>query len=147
MPVPQKPKRQFVANGWWLELPGLVSPQFETLSGLSKTTGTVTIVDAGTNIRYKFSSQIIDYGEITLTRTFDGSSDDVAFDALVDSSIELGLKHSGVLIKREFRLPVFSIGFDGIRFKERRMPDLNIDTEDKFTATYTADVDVWTMIR
>lgn len=146
MPVPQKPKRQFVANGWWLELPGLVSPHFETIGGIEKSTGTVTIVDAGTNIRYKFASQIVDYGEITLTRTYDGSSDDVAFEALVDSSIELGLKHSGVLIKREFRLPVFSLGFDGIRFTNKRLPDLATDTEEKFTATYTATVDVWAIV-
>jgi len=73
MGKPKKPTALYVVNGWYIELPGLVSPHFERLSGLSKKTGTVEIVDAGTNIKYKFNGQIIDFGTITLERTMDGS--------------------------------------------------------------------------
>ena len=146
MPQPQKPKALYVTNGWYLELPGLVSPHFETLSGLSKRTGTVEIVDAGTNIRYKFGGQIIDFGAITLTRTLNGSSDDRAMSELVNFSILSGQKFSGALIKKHFGNIVFTIGFEGLRFTEETYPDFNIDAEEKLLMSYSATVDTWIKI-
>lgn len=143
MPNPQKPKAAYVVNGWYLELPGLNSPRFETLSGLSKRTGTVEVVDAGTNIKYKFSSQIIDFGAIGLTRNMDGSSDDIAMDALVELSITSGQKFTGVLIKKHFGTPVFTIAFEGLRFVEDNWPDFSIEGEEKLIKTYQATVDTW----
>jgi hypothetical protein len=143
MGLPQKPKALYVANGWYLELPGLISPHFETFTGLGKRTGTVTIVDAGTNITYKFSSQIKDYGTIGLTRTMNGSSDDNAMDLLVNNSIENGTKYVGTLVKRHFSRIVFAIAFEGLAFTEYNWPDFNISSEDKLTMTYSATVDTW----
>jgi len=146
MGKPQKPRAAFVTNGWYLELPGLVSPRFETFSGLTKKSGTVEVVDAGTNIKYKFSSQIMDFGTINLTRNMDGSADDRALDALVDLSIVSGQKFAGVLVKMHFGVPVFSIGFEGMRFVEDNWPDLNIEAEEKLIRTYVATVDTWIKI-
>ena len=143
MPKPQKPKNVYVVNGWYLELPGLISPKFETLSGLSKKTGTVEVVDAGTNVKYKFSSQIIDFGQIGLTRAMDGSVDDNAMDALVNLCINSGQKFTGTLIKLHFGAPVFTIAFEGLRFSEDNWPDLNIEGEEKLIKTYVATVDTW----
>lgn len=140
---PQKPAASYVVNGWYLELPGLVSPRFETLSGLSMKTGTVEVVDAGTNIKYKFASQILDFSGIGLTRNMDGSADDLAMDAIVALSITAGQKFAGVLIKMHFNNPVFSIAFDGLRFVEDNWPDFNIEGEDKLIKTYQATVDTW----
>ena len=66
-------------NGWVMELPGLASPHFHKLQGVSTKTGHMTIVDGGTNISYNFSDGIAENGAITLVRTRDGSPDDVAF--------------------------------------------------------------------
>lgn len=146
MPRPQKPQALYVSNGWYLEIPGLISPHFETLEGLSKKTGTVDIVDAGTNIKYKFNSQIIDFGEITLTRTLDGSSDDIVFKQLVDSSIDLGIKYVGVLVKMHFGREVYRIAFEGLAFKEYNFPTFDVNAEEKQTISVPATVDVWIQV-
>lgn len=146
MPVPQRPTALFVVNGWYLELPGLVSPHFQTLSGLSKKTGRTEIVDAGTNIKFKFNDQIIDFGEITLARTMDGSSDDPVFRALVDASIHFGIKHAGVLIKRHHGVPVFSIAFDGLKFETYEHPEYDVNSGNQLSIRTLASVDIWTPI-
>lgn len=146
MPLPQKPTALYVTNGWYLELPGLVSPKFETLSGLKKSTGQVEIVDAGTNIKYKFSGQILDFGQITLSRTMDGSTDDIAMQFLVQNAMSSGLKIAGVLVKRHFNNIVFSIAFDGLLFIDETYPDFDINAEEKLMVQYTATVDTWLII-
>jgi len=146
MPKPQKPTNVFVTNGWYMELPGLVSPQFESLSGLSKKTGTVEVVDAGTNVKYKFSSQIVDFGTITLVRPYDGSSDDVLMRALVNASITEGIKYAGVLVKRHFGNEVYRIAFEGLMFTEETYPDFNTGAEEKQNISYVANVDSWILI-
>lgn len=143
MAFPQKPNDLYVVNGWYLELPGLVSPHFETLDGLQKVTGTVDIVDAGTNIKYKFPSQIIDYGDLTLTRTMKGDADDKALQALVNECIENGLKVSGVLVKLHHTKEVFRLAFVGFRFVGMTYPSWDVNGEEKFLVSYTATVDYW----
>lgn len=146
MPYPQKPQGLYVVNGWYLELPGLVSPHFETLEGLSKKTGTVDIVDAGTNIRYKFNGQIIDFGQITLTRTMDGTIDDISMRTLVEASIRQGVKYAGALVKMHFGNEVYRILFDGLGFKEENYPTFDINAEEKQQISYVATVDSWIMV-
>ena len=60
-----KPTTVMMANGWYFDLPGLISPHFQTLEGINRKTGTTEIVDGGTNIKYQFSDQIIEFGQIT----------------------------------------------------------------------------------
>jgi hypothetical protein len=92
---PQKPQDVYVANGWYLNIPvpGIMSDAiFETLEGMQKQSGTVETVDAGTNRKYKFSTQLTDYGEMTLTRSYQGNVTDRALEILVNQMIENGLK-------------------------------------------------------
>lgn len=143
---PKPPTGAVTNNGWYLTLfsnPQLVSPHFNTLSGLSKKTGTIEIVDGGTNIKYKFSSQIIDFGQITLSRPNDASPDDAAWRGIVNAGIRLGVKYTGVLIKEHFSQEVYRIAFSGLGFKEYNYPDFNVSAEDAQMPTVMATVDSW----
>lgn len=143
MARPQKPNAAFVTNGWYFELPGLVSPHFEQISGISKKTGNVQIVDAGSNIKYNFSSQILDFGQISLSRTRDGSSDDRVMAGLVEASIATGAKFAGVMVKLHFGKEVYRIAFTGLKFMEENRPEYNTSSEEKELVQYTATVDTW----
>lgn len=144
MPKPIKPTDQYVVNGWYLELPGLVSPHFETLEGVEKSTGSVDIVDAGTNKRLKFSGQIVDFGEMTLTRTKQGTTDDAVLAALVQSMQSQGVKVNCVAVKMHHGREAFRILFEGFRFAKRSLPGFDVNSESKFVETYTATCDDWT---
>lgn len=146
MGYPQRPTALHVVNGWYLELPGLNSPQFETLEGLSKKTGTVQIVDGGSNIVHKFNDQIIDFGQITLSRTSDGSSDDIALDAMVDLSIRTGVQYVGALVKMHFGVEIYRIMFLGMGFKEINLPSLDINSGEKHRTSYMATIIEWVKI-
>ena len=78
---------------------------------------------------------------MTLTRTMDGSSDDVALRLLADACIETGLKVAGRLIKMHHRKEVFRLAFEGWRFSGYNFPDFDVNSEDKFDMTYNATVD------
>ena len=91
MAKPQKPQDVYVANGWYLNIPvaGINSDGlFETLEGMGKSSGVVEVVDAGTNKKYKFTDQLTDYSEMTLTRPYNGSAADRAMEVLVNTMIE-----------------------------------------------------------
>jgi len=118
-------------------------PHFQTLSGLSKKTGTIDIVDGGTNIKYKFNSQIIDFGQINLSRPNDASPDDAAWRAIVNAGIRLGFLYSGVLIKEHFGQEIYRIAFKGLGFKEYNYPDFNVAAEDAQSPTCMATVNEW----
>ena len=59
-----KPTDYLVTNGWELQLPNIPGVPatsgllFKTLDGLQKMTNNVELVDSGTNVKYKFVSQI-----------------------------------------------------------------------------------------
>lgn len=146
MARPEKPSAQYVVNGWYFMLPGLTSPHFETLAGLNKKTGSVSIVDGGSNITYKFSDQIKDFGQITLSRTKDGSLNDKALNVLADASMELGTKYAGVLVKEHFGREVYRIAFEGLCFIEHNRPDYQTSGTEKETIQYVATVDTWVEI-
>lgn len=129
-----------------MELPGLVSPHFETLEGLSLKTGIVDIVDAGTNIKYKFNDQIIDFGQITLSRTADGSSDDAAFEQLVQAGIRTGVTYVGALVKLHFGVEVYRIFMNGIGFKEFNWPTFDVNSGEKLRQSVVATVQEWVKV-
>lgn len=143
MPLPTKPTDLYVTNGWYLELPGVVSPHFLTLSGLQTQSNSVEIVDAGTNIKYRFPSQILDYGELTLTRAYDGSSDDAAIEGLVEECLQRGLKMDITAVKLHNKREAFRLAIIGFRFTNRTMPTFDIVGEDRFEISYTATNDYW----
>lgn len=146
---PQKPQDVYVANGWYLNIPvpGIMSDAiFETLEGMQKQSGTVETVDAGTNRKYKFSTQLTDYGEMTLTRSYQGNVTDRALEILVNQMIENGLKLPVQAVKMHNGKEVFTIVFEGFRFLSANYPTFNISSEEKFTVSYGATCDGWDII-
>lgn len=146
---PQKPQDIYVANGWYLNIPvpGIMSDAiFETLEGMQKQSGTVETVDAGTNRKYKFSTQLTDYGEMTLTRSYQGNATDRALEVLVNQMIENGLKLPVQAVKMHNGNEVFTIVFEGFRFLSANYPTFDIASEEKFTVSYGATCDGWDII-
>lgn len=146
---PQKPQDVYVANGWYLNIPvpGIMSDAiFETLEGMQKQSGTVETVDAGTNRKYKFSTQLTDYGEMTLTRSYQGNATDRALEILVNQMIENGLKLPVQAVKMHNGKEVFTIVFEGFRFLSANYPTFDISSEEKFTVSYGATCDGWDII-
>ena len=146
---PQKPQDIYVANGWYLNIPvpGIMSDAiFETLEGMQKQSGTVETVDAGTNRKYKFSTQLTDYGEMTLTRSYQGNVTDHALEILVNQMIENGLKLPVQAVKMHNGKEVFTIVFEGFRFLSANYPTFDISSEEKFTVSYGATCDGWDII-
>jgi len=147
MPRPTRPTDLFVTNGWYLELSGLISPHFETLEGIQKHANKVPIVDAGTNKRYQFGTQIIDYGEMTLTRTYQGTIDDITLENMVDIMINEGLKMQCNAIKMHNRREVFRLQFDGFNIHSSTFPTFDVNAEEKFLVSYVATCDGWQIVR
>lgn len=146
---PQKPQDVYVVNGWYLNIPvpGIMSDAiFETLEGMQKQSGTVETVDAGTNRKYKFSTQLTDYGEMTLTRSYQGNVTDRALEILVNQMIENGLKLPVQAVKMHNGKEVFTIVFEGFRFLSANYPTFDISSEEKFTVSYGATCDGWDII-
>lgn len=143
MPRPTPPKDLYVSNGWYLEIPGLTSPHFETLEGIQRNSNDVEIVDAGTNKKHKFGTQIIDFGDMTITRTRQGTPDDALISAIARECIERGLKIPVVAVKMHKQVEVFRIVFDGFRFKTHSLPTFDVNSEDKFIESFGATCDGW----
>lgn len=149
MAKPQKPQDVYVVNGWYLNIPvpGIMSDgMFETLEGMSKSSGTVEVVDAGTNRKYKFTDQLTDYGEMTLTRPYNGSAADRAMEVLVNTMIENGIKVPVTAVKMHQGQEVLTIIFEGFAFSAANYPTFDVGGSDKFTVSYTAHCDGWTIL-
>ena len=149
MAKPQKPQDIYVTNGWYLNIPvpGIMADGlFETLEGMSKSSGVVEVVDAGTNRKYKFTDQLTDYGEMTLTRPYNGSTADRAMEALVTTMIENGIKVPVSAIKMHQGKEVFTILFEGFSFSAANYPTFDVAGTEKFTVSYTAHCDGWTIL-
>lgn len=147
MPYPQKPTDLFVVNGWYLEMPGLTSPHFETLEGLQKNSTSVEIVDAGSNKKFKFPGQIEDFGELSLTRTHQGTPDDIALERMAEQMIKFGLKVNATAVKLHHGQPVFTVLLEGFRISSMTLPSFDVNTEEKFLVTYGASCDNWSILR
>lgn len=149
MARPQKPQDVYVVNGWYLNIPvpGIMSDGlFETLEGMSKSSGVVEVVDAGTNRKYKFTDQITDYGEMTLTRPYNGSAADRVMEILVNTMIENGVKVPVTAVKMHQGKEVLTIIFEGFGFSAANYPTFDVGGSDKFVVSYTAHCDGWTII-
>lgn len=149
MARPQRPQDLYVVNGWYLNIPvpGIGSDGlFETLEGMQKQSGSVEIVDAGTNKKYKFADQITDFGDMTLTRTYQGNATDRALEVLVNSCIENGLKLPVTAVKMHQGREVLTVVFDGFRFVSSNFPTFDVNGQEKFTISYSATCDGWAIV-
>jgi hypothetical protein len=144
---PRKPTDLYVVNGWYLDLPGLDSPHFETLQGLQQAAGNVTIVDGGTNKKLSFSDQLQDFGTITLTRTLQGTPDDIAVEDMAKKMISQGMKVNGTMVKLHHGDEVFSVLLEGFKINSRSFPNFDVNSGEKCTMTYQATCDDWEIVR
>ena len=138
-----KPTDALTANHFEFEVPGLISPHFHKLEGISQKSGEVFIVDGSTNIKHKFSSQLKDFGDITLTRTLDGSVDDISMRLLVKQCMDNGFRFDGNLVKKHNGKEAFRILFLGLRIKEVQYPSLDTSSEERFDVKYVCSVSEW----
>jgi hypothetical protein len=146
MARPVRPTDLYVTNGWYMEIPGLISPHFETLDGLGIESSTVQIVDAGTNMEYKFPSQIIRFPELTLARTLQGTTDDVVWEDIVNRCIREGLKFDCTVVKLHNGVEAFRLSLVGFRVQSFTYPSFDVNGEDKFLVNYTCTTDYWIKI-
>jgi len=144
MSKPTKPTDVLVTNGWYLELPGLNSPHFQTLDGIKIASGTVGITDGGSNKTSKFSDQTIEFGNMSLTRPKQGNADDIALNALVTAMITTGLKVDCRAVKVHNKQVAFTIFFEGFRFSSRTLPTFDTEGNSKFMEAFEATCDEWT---
>lgn len=144
--MPNKPSDLLTNNHFYFEVPGLISPHFHKISGISKKSGEVSIVDGATNTKHKFSSQIKDFGDITLIRTPDGSVDDYSMRALVDKCLNAGFRFDGNLVKLHNGQEAFRIMFLGLRIKEVNYPDFDTSAEERMDISYVCSVSEWVEI-
>jgi hypothetical protein len=137
--------RAIAANSFLIEFDsgGMVSPRIHKVTGLSRKTGTVDLVDGGTNRKLSFSDGITEYGDVTFIRARDGSADDAAFTAFFDAVSTTGEKKSGQLIQFHFGVEVLRITFKGLLCHEQSFNDFATESSDKSEITVQAKVDFW----
>ena len=146
MGKPSRPTAVYTNNNWYFEIPGIVSPNFQKLSGIEASSGEVTIVDGVTNLKHKFSSQIKEFSDVTLERAYDGSEDDNYMRALQKISLVEGQRFDGQLVKLHAGREVFRILFLGARLKKVSHPSLDTGGEDIYNVSYTLSVTEWVEI-
>ncbi|MBX4215641.1 hypothetical protein KW797_01690 [Candidatus Parcubacteria bacterium] len=135
-------------NGWLMELDPssgikMRAPHFTNLSGLNKKTGTMEVVDGGTNVKLFFSDGILEHAPITMTRARDGSPDDAAFEGGVQKVYETGQKVAGTFTQYRFGKAVLEIRFRGLLLNDYNLSDFDTAGSDKSEQSYTAQVDFW----
>lgn len=139
-------------NGWLMSLDpinvksgmiSLISPHFHKVSGLSKKTGSMEVVDGGTNAKIHFSDGIREHGDVTISRSRDGTVDDQAFSRFIDTCFESGGKVSGTMTQYRYGRQVMEIRFTGLLFNEYNLADFDTQGSDKSDQSYTAKCDKW----
>lgn len=146
MAKPMTPTDVMVVNGWYLDLSEIsdigIDALFQTLEGVGRSNGTVEVVDAGTNKKLKFSDQIIDFSEMTLTRTYQNNKIDKAMQDLISEMLSTGLKLDEVIaVKMHNGVQVMRYLFTGFRFSSEENPAFDTEGTEKFTVSYKATCD------
>ena len=126
-----------VVNGWYLNgLPGVQRPNFETLEGLSVEGGNVETVDGVTNKKKRFSDQLINFGDGSLTRPFQSNVDDYALQIFSIACIRQGYKVDVTAIKRHKNRDVAAFLLKDFRISAVQFPTFNVEGAEKFVVTY-----------
>lgn len=141
----QAPQDALTANNWILEIQGssLKSPNFSKLDGLSREVEMITNTDGGSGHTYNFHGGIIKYGNITITRIKDGSSDDEGMKKIVSQFHEDGRKANGTFIKYHHGKIVEKINFLGLCFPKEALASMDNKSANPYETTYEATVDYW----
>jgi hypothetical protein len=85
----------------------------------------------------------MDFGEMTLTRTEQGTPDDKALALLAEAMVRQGLKVNATAYKLHKQQIVFTMLFEGFRIAGFTYPSFDVNGEDKFTISYTCTCDNW----
>ena len=83
---------------------------------------------------------------MTLTRPYNGSTADRAMEVLVTTMIENGIKVPVSAVKMHQGKEVFTILFEGFSFSAANYPTFDVAGTEKFTVSYTAHCDGWTIL-
>jgi hypothetical protein len=142
MGKPRVPTDLVVTNGWWVEIPAVADCHFETLDGLDDVeSGSQSIIDAGTNIEYKFGDQTYKSGDLSMSRTLSNSATDAQLDSLFLRCIREGIKFSATVVKLHNGVELFRVVIVGMRFVTKKGASLNTANGEKYSVTYTATKD------
>ncbi len=127
-------------NGWVMELPGMTSPHITKVSGISKHTGQLSVVDGGSNREFHFSDGIIKHTPITITRIRDNSPEDKKFAKFFEDAVNGG-KITGTLIQTRNGKPCCKIKFQGLLMNDLKLHDFDVHGSDPATMEYVAQCD------
>ena len=135
-----KPVDALTANHFYIEMAGLVSPHFQKIEGISKKSGEVVIIDGSTNTKHKFSDQLKEVGDITLTRVYDGSVDDITMRLLVEQCLNEGFRFDINMVKMHNGQEAFRIIILGMRIKEVQHPNYDTGSTERLEVKYVCSV-------
>ena len=83
---------------------------------------------------------------VRLSIRHNGSAADRAMETLVNTMIENGIKCAVTAVKMHQGSEVFTIIFEGFAFSAANYPTFDVAGSDKFTVSYTAHCDGWTIV-
>lgn len=137
-------------NHFVVEVDGIQSPKIDEVQGLSfGEVGTVTEIDAGTNVVDNISSGIVRFEPLILIKNADGSQSDQDwinwFKETFDYNDIAGsqgskARRNGAIIKKEYNVEVARFAFVGAWIKSLKMSDLAGMNEDLAKWTITLEV-------
>jgi len=131
-------------NGWVMELPGMVNPHITKLQGLNRKTGSIEVIDGGSNRKFFFSDGVLEHGPLTIMRTRDGTDEDIKFSAFFDAARKKGTKIDGTLLQFRHCNQVMKIKFTGLLLNEESLTDFDVDGgTTKSEMTIIAQCDFW----
>jgi phage tail-like protein len=120
------------ANEFVLQIATTESPTVSKVSGLTLgETGTVEVIEGGTNIVHKVSDGVVKFHPLTIERYVDGGPDDTEFKAFFEAMFKYGhggqgsgLRRDGAVVKKHFGAEVFRVNFYGAWVKSSAFSDL-----------------------
>ena len=137
MPETQRPDI-IAENGIVLEMQGLPSVHVDEVKGIGKKTGTIEVVDGGSNLKIFYDDGILEYSEMTFSRIRDGSANDAKFAKLFDDCINDGKKIAFVMTQQRHGKKVLEVGFKGMLMNDLSLGDFSVDSKDASRMTYKA---------
>lgn len=140
----QAPLDYMATNQWLIEIEGVPFASFSQVTGFSRSVGTHNRRDGGTGLRYTFTNNEKNFGQLTFTRKRDPlDPNDGLISDFVTQAIENGTKYSGVITKYHRSDVAFRYRFTGLLFHTESPPGLNKDAAGGYDVTYTVSCDYW----
>jgi phage tail-like protein len=131
------------ANEFVVEIGAVESPTVNRVTGLSLgETGTIEVVEPGTNVVRKVSSGQVRFQPLTIERYVDGSPDDQLFREFFEQVFQRGgggtgstRRRDGAVVKKHFGQEVFRVAFFEAWVKSVSFSDMAADSGDLLSQT------------